>query len=94
MSSTPTNHANPRVPVAEAAIRECVKDESPLVQLDATLSAYVNLAIQHGRLREAAEVLMQMGGTLLFLQPPPKVYRCSVPTPGEADYHDAPKSVH
>jgi hypothetical protein len=93
MSST-REHVNPRVNEVEAIVRERIKDETALVQLDALLSAYVNVAIQCGRLPEASEVLVQLGGTLLFRQHQVEVARCSVPASLEADHHGAPPIVH
>lgn len=73
--SDPRSSASPddfmvQVRITEARIRELVKDQSALVQLDAALSAYINLATQHGELALAGQALLRIGASLVFTNQP------------------------
>lgn len=75
-------------------LREVLADLPILVQLDALLATYTELAIEHGELEKVGMALLNLGGQIMFrqmLQQAPA--RCSVPASLEADHHAAPPTV-
>lgn len=74
--------AKARVLATEAKVRELVQGETVLVQLDAVLSAYLQLATKHGQLHTAGHVLVQVGASIVWANTPPPAVPAAEPPPG------------
>lgn len=80
--------------IHEAALRKQVGELMPELQLDCLITAYLETARQQGKLGECGQVLIEIGGRLLFNQlgiKPAKT--CSVPVAGQPMQHPTPSTV-
>lgn len=82
-------------------LREVLKDFPVPVQLDALLITYVKVGQENASLEKVGNGLLQLGGAILFNEMLTEVtcnvtstvHRHSAPAPGEAEFHDAPKTI-